>query len=294
MPTLATIIRALPATWPLPLWTLIGAVILSLPLLLAIRYKNRRLGTSSSQVSLFSLPVEIREMIYEELIDAECTPTFPAAAPRPQPRLRFSWLQRKKPSFTKYGILLANRSINQEFTRVLSKKATYVLKVDSSNERTGSLWPLDEDTMSKLRNCEVRIIATSSMLGSRDPRAMPRRWELRERVCDVLSAMKKVDSLRLHVHAVPDRIWNPLWLWSQVSQQFKCIDSPTFTEITFGLESWTLGENCLKRDADGRWKWRCQAGDHVVMDDPEGWQPIREFCAALYWECQVCQQRAAS
>ncbi|KAK7545945.1 hypothetical protein IWX49DRAFT_392205 [Phyllosticta citricarpa] len=286
MSTLATI------SWAT--WSLIGAFILSLPLL-AILHKNRLLRTPSSKASFFNLPPEIRNLVYDELIDSKCNPTFPAPVPRSPQRLRFGWpLQKKKPHFNRYGILLASRQVHKEFTAAMCKSALFVLKVDSSNERTGNLWPLDQDTMSKVRNCEIRVIATSSMLGSRDPRTMPREWELRERVCDVLSSMTKVDSLRLHVHAQPDRLWNPLWLWSAVSQQFKCVESPIFTEITFGLESWTLGENCLKRDADGRWRWRCQAGDHVVMDDPEGWQPIRDFCAALYWECQVCQQRAAS
>ncbi|KAK8177587.1 hypothetical protein IWX90DRAFT_22379 [Phyllosticta citrichinensis] len=290
MLTLATISWVIP-----PIWTLLGAFILSLPLL-AICYKNHLQRTPSSKASFFDLPPEIRNMVYEELIDPKCNPTFPAPVPHSPQRLRFGWpLQKKKPSFNRCGILLASRQVHKEFTAAMCKKALFVFQVeDSAKEMTGSLWPLDQDTMTKVRNCEVRVIATSTMLGSRDPRTMPREWELRERVCDVLSSLAKVNSLRLHVHAQPDRLWNPLWLWSAVSQQFKCVDKPTFTEITFGLESWTLGENCLKRDADGKWKWRCQAGDHVVMDDPEGWQPIRDFCAALYWECQVCQQRAAS
>ncbi|KAK0618708.1 hypothetical protein DIS24_g11603 [Lasiodiplodia hormozganensis] len=287
-----TLVPLLPANWTLSAWTLALAVALSLPLLLY--FQKRRAAKPEPFFNFTGLPAEIRNMVYEEMVDPDCNPSFPTEAMRaPRPLSMASWIpHRKKPNYPKYGILLASRQLHREFMDVLCKSATFTLNVDRSNEQSANLWPLSRDSVTKVRSCEIRIIATSNMLGSRDPRSMPRDWGLRDRVSRSLSAMKRVEKLRLHVHAVPDRMWNPLWLWSQVSQQFKDLAEPRFTAITFGLESWTLGENCLKRDADGRWKWTCPA-NHVVTDDPEGWQPIREFCAALYLECRECQQQRA-
>lgn len=288
---LATASR-LVAGWTLPVWTLTAAIAISLPLLFYLR--QRRSAAPASFFNFAGLPAEIRDMVYDELVDADCRPFLPTEAMRaPQP-LTFAWLpRRRKPAYAKYGILLASRQLHREFMDVLCKKATFTLNVDRSNEQSTNPWPLSHDTISKIRSCEIRIIATSNMLGTRDPRSMPREWGLRDRVSRSLSAMKRVEKLRLHVHAVPDRMWNPLWLWSQVSQQFKDLVEPRFTAITFGLESWTLGENCLKRETDGKWRWACPA-DHVVTEDPEGWQPIREFCAALYLECRECQRNRAA
>ncbi|KAL0259727.1 hypothetical protein SLS55_005467 [Diplodia seriata] len=286
---MALVMATAPTSWTLPVWTLVLAIALSLPLLLYCQ--QRRASKPENFFNLAALPAEIRNMIYEELVEPDCNPSFPTEAMRsPRPLRMMSWIpSHKKPHYPKYGILLASRQLHREFMDVLCKHATFTLNIDRSNEQSTNPWPLSRDSVCKIRSCEIRITATSNMLGSRDPRSMPRDWGLRDRVSRSLSAMKRVEKLRLHVHAVPDRMWNPLWLWSQVSQQFKDMAEPRFTAITFGLEPWTLGENCLKRDVDGRWKWTCPA-DHVVMDDHEGWQPIREFCAALYLECRECQR----
>ncbi|KAH7044546.1 hypothetical protein B0J12DRAFT_712138 [Macrophomina phaseolina] len=278
------------AGWTLTAWTLTAAIAISLPLLLF--YRQHRCAQPAHFFDFAGLPAEIRDMVYDELVEPDCRPHFRTEAMRrPQP-FRFWLPKRTAPSYPKYGILLASRQLHGEFMHVLCKRATFTLDVDRSNEHDPDLWPLSQRTISKIRSCEIRIIATSNMLGSRDPRSMPRDWGLRNRVSRSLGAMKRVEKLRLHVHAVPDRMWNPLWLWSQVSQQFKDLAEPRFTAITFGLESWTLGENCLKRAVDGKWRWTCPA-DHVVTEDPEGWQPIREFCAALYLECRQCQRDRA-
>lgn len=283
---------SLVAGWALPFWTLTAAITISLPLL--FYFWRHGSAAPTTHFDFMALPAEIRDMVYDQLVDQDCRPFFRTEAMRSLQPLRLGWLpRRRKPTFNKYAFLLANHQLHEEFMDVLWKKATFTLNVDRSNEQSTDLWPLSHDTVSRIRSCEIRIIATPTMLGCQDPRSMPREWALRDRVSRSLKAMKRVKKLRLHVHASPDRMWNPLWLWSQVSQQFKDVAEPQFTAITFGLDKpWGLGENSLKRAADGKWRWTCPE-DHVVTSDPEGWQPIREFCATLYLECPECQQNRA-
>ncbi|KAF2143310.1 uncharacterized protein K452DRAFT_286141 [Aplosporella prunicola CBS 121167] len=273
-------------SWTVLLGTLALAAALSLPLLVR-EIRQRQAASPTLSFGFTKLPAEIRDMVYEELVESD--PVYPAPlALRRRPGSLAWFLQQRKPAYTKCGILLASRQLHAEFVEVLCKKANFKLTIDRSNEKEARLWPLPAETMRRIRKCEVRIVATSAMLGSRDPRSMPREWALRDRVSRNLASMAKVESLKLHVHAVPDRMWNPLWLWSQVSQQFKDLEQPRFHRITFGIESWSLGENHLQRDGEGRWRWECP-GQHTAVDDAQGWQPIREFCAALYLECRQCQ-----
>ncbi|KAK3082080.1 hypothetical protein LTS18_005066 [Coniosporium uncinatum] len=91
--------------------------------------------------------------------------------------------------------------------------------------------------------------------------------------------------------------------------------------IKFELEGWTPGENWMARNftnhegvgkekaleppmpldsseeeevehgGDKGWTWRCSEG-HRVGGDVEGEMPIRQFCAMLYRDCEVCRPRA--
>jgi len=89
--------------------------------------------------------------------------------------------------------------------------------------------------------------------------------------------------------------------------------------IRFELEGWTPGENWMARNFTNRegvgrekalepprsvgegdkeggdpgWTWRCSEG-HRVGGDGEGEMPIRQFCAMLYRDCEVCRPRATT
>ncbi|KAF2085487.1 hypothetical protein K490DRAFT_46498 [Saccharata proteae CBS 121410] len=275
-------------------WTAILVIVVSLPLLILHR-QSKHTKPQEPPFPFLRLPAELRNLVYEELVDHRHRPTFP---PRDLQRRPLSCLRRlmtpKKVPTNRIAMMLVSRQVSGEYNDVLCKRARFTLDVAESNARRPDLWSISKEVLSRVRDCKVRIHATSRMLGAVDPRSMPRQWELRNRVADCLEPMQKVESLHLHVHAIPDPLWNPLWMWYHISQHFKELDGPAFTGISFDLAgSWTLGENHLGRDRDGRWQWRC-AMDHAVLDDTAGWQPIREFCAALYVECRVCQRAEAA
>lgn len=109
------------------------------------------------------------------------------------------------------------------------------------------------------------------MLGVPDPRTMPpASWSLATQIKSELSALSNIKSLNLHVKAIGDPLWNPLWVWFHASQAFvgmgegegellgddehemgiekkKRHTGPRLGKITFSLDTWSPGENHLER-----------------------------------------------
>ncbi|KAF1998433.1 hypothetical protein P154DRAFT_397042, partial [Amniculicola lignicola CBS 123094] len=258
------------------------------------------------------LPAELREMVYEELLEDPYYPPLPA---KPDVVSSFS-LAWRRPSTKKEAekkgswILLANKQVHGEYIDVLCKKTTYHLTVSPENYHptttiTGAtipipvakLWTLSPQTLSSIRSLTLKLITTSSMLGVRDPRNMtPSTWALARQIRAELSAVNRVKELNLHVKAIGDPLWNPLWVWYHAAQSFKSMGTtsgmlpmgPKVSRITFSLDTWSPGENYLARSVKhrGAWAWHCTEGHFVVLDFVA--PTVREFCAKLYAECRVC------
>jgi hypothetical protein len=147
------------------------------------------------------------------------------------------------------------------------------------------------------------------MLGVPDPRTMPpASWSLAAQVKSELAPLTNVKQLNLHVKAIGDPLWNPLWVWFHASQAFVPMGEddddedehdqqqatapkgPRLSKITFSLDTWSPGENHLERVAEepGKWGWYCPEG-HCVSTEAGPDMTVREFCARLYTECRVCR-----
>ncbi|KAJ5040733.1 hypothetical protein J3E72DRAFT_361197 [Bipolaris maydis] len=134
------------------------------------------------------------------------------------------------------------------------------------------------------------------MLGVTDPRSMTSSsWSLGRRMRQQLKHMSSIQTFTLDAKALGDPLWNPLWIWYHASQSLKLLGTdlsdtvprgPQLSRITFSLDTWSPGENYLKRQTEG-WTWYCARG-HVVATDFGHDMTVREFCAKLYKECKVC------
>ncbi|CAN9106253.1 unnamed protein product [Alternaria alternata] len=138
------------------------------------------------------------------------------------------------------------------------------------------------------------------MLGVTDPRSMTSSsWTLGRRMREQLKHMSSVQTFTLDAKALGDPLWNPLWIWYHASQSLKLLGTefsdtvprgPQLTQITFSLDTWSPGENYLKRDEKygGQWMWYC-AKNHLVGADVGAEMTVREFCGKLYQECSICR-----
>ncbi|KAF2104311.1 hypothetical protein NA57DRAFT_51144 [Rhizodiscina lignyota] len=297
------------------------------------------------------LPAELREMVYQSIIDDErnlldgepcCRPCYPARSEKLNdlsksivisvsnfitkcslqhllPRSFWSFIYFRSrgstpstsPSFLQTGdkifahllvtirrifckrkgtnIVFTNQQMHTEFTSVLCKKSTFKLFIEDDNHESELLWTISPAVTEAMRKCEVHIVATAGMTGCFDPRVAAADWPLRDKAFSELRKLVGLESMDLRIHARGSQIWNPIWLWHYTSQSFKVCEIKGFKEITFHLEGWSPGENKLCR-GDGKWVWRCAKG-HFVRDDTPGSMPIREFCKALYDECEECPSR---
>jgi hypothetical protein len=162
------------------------------------------------------------------------------------------------------------------------------------------VWEISPTTLSKVQNCSLKLVTTSSMLGVTDPRSMTSSsWTLGRRMREQLKHMSSVQTFTLDAKALGDPLWNPLWIWYHASQSLKLLGTdfsdtvprgPQLTQITFSLDTWSPGENYLKRDEKygGQWMWYC-AKDHLVGADVGAEMTVREFCGKLYQECSICR-----
>ncbi|KAF2194771.1 hypothetical protein K469DRAFT_706250 [Zopfia rhizophila CBS 207.26] len=308
--------------------SLVTLVALFVPLLLALTRQIRMQERRITRFRFLDLPPELRDLVYEHLLEDPYYPPRPSS-PKPGGLRGLSWLvpgRKNAPWATETGerksnwIFLVNKQIYAEYLDILCKKSRFTLTVSPSNypkslttspstptsppSKTQKIWQIASKTLEQVRKCDIKLITTSSMLGVPDPRNMaPASWPLAKQVRQELSSVKNVRELNLHVRAIGDPLWNPLWVWYHASQSFKSMgscSSPSFHEgegkttgpklnrITFSLDTWSPGENYLERDRQGRWGWWCGEG-HWVCADGEAGLTVREFCARLYAECRVCR-----
>jgi hypothetical protein len=267
-----------------------------------------------------SLPQELRDMVYENLLEEPCYPPPPTS----QPPSSLNWMlparwspssspPRKptRPGKNSSWLFLANKQIYQEYTDVLCKRSTFHLTVSPQNYRapsptnTDKLWTIAPSTLKHLRRASLQLVTTSHMLGSCDPRNMvSAEWALAQQLRDEVSAMAPSTHLTLDAKAIGDPLWNPLWIWFHSAASFKNMGTPAslscaageppkgprLQKLTFSLDTWSPGENYLARDDanEGAWTWYCMKGHSVAVDGP-GDVTVREFCGRLYQECRVCR-----
>jgi len=240
---------------------------------------------------------------------ASFSPSHPTPSFEPQHR------NKTKPS---NWLFLANKQTYNEYMEIMCKKTTFHLTVSPQNYpgpiaptaevqaieekpiENKRIWNISPETLKHLHKCDMKLIATSPMLGVTDPRNMkPGDWVLANKIREELKEVSNVRELNLQVKAIGDPLWNPLWVWYHASQSLKTMGTATESEgptgpklnrITFSLDTWSPGENLLERDADNgnQWMWKC-LHNHCVAPDGPGEVAVREFCARLYMECPTCR-----
>jgi hypothetical protein len=340
-------------------------ILLTISFLLIIHhhYNPKMTHPHSTTFPFMSLPPELRDMVYENLLEDPCYPPPPRSSPDSPSLFNFLMPGRSTQRGSGGGakrsnwILLASKQCYAEFIDVLVKKTTFHLTVSPANywavdavaantsiattEKDGSgltlpfttststpttpisslatftpprLFNISLSTLHRIRRCSIKLITTSSMLGVPDPRNMPpSSWALATHLKSELSSVRNVEELNLHVKAIGDPLWNPLWVWYHASQSFKDMGNPCPTpssttttseksfsgpkldRITFSLDTWSPGENHLARSQqdDRAWAWYCTK-DHQVALDGGADVTVREFCARLYMECRTCRPELES
>ena len=258
-----------------------------------------------------ALPQELRDMVYNNLLEDVSYPSPAASQPAPSLNgiLAGLWgsatnsrntTQAPKPS---NWMFLANKQIYAEYMDMLCKQGTFNLTVSPENYQPSAkddkIWSIAPSTRKNIRKASLQIVTTSAMLGCTDPRNMAScSWDLAARIRSELSLLESCAHLTLNAKAIGDPLWNPLWIWYHSSQSFKNIgtslsDHPTgpkLDKITFSLDTWSPGENYLQRDeaSKGAWTWYCMKGHNVGIDGGQE-QTVREFCGMLYRECRTCR-----
>lgn len=183
---------------------------------------------------------------------------------------------------------LVSRQFRDEYMYVFCRCATFHFTLDASITPSERPFKIAPETLSRIRKCALRILATPGIVGAFDPREATGDWLLRDKVFEAMEDMKSLTDMTLSIQACGNQLWNPLWLWHFTSQAFKESKVQAFRRIDFTLEGWTLREpNHMARRADGNWEWQCAEG-HCVQEDREGQMPVRQFCGALYAECRIC------
>ncbi|KAI8932836.1 hypothetical protein NX059_010319 [Plenodomus lindquistii] len=296
--------------------TLVTLLAVALPLVLYFAY--RRYEYAHRQPFRFlDLPQELRDMVYENLIE---DPFYPPPKPCMN-KCKTIWLlpgcSASAPIYRghlhgKNWIFLVSKQLYKEYMDMICKRTTFHLTVSPQNYQPsldtrassppdGRIWNIGKDTLQNLKTCSLKLITTSAMLGVTDPRNMTSSdWTLARQIREELKNVENATNLTLDAKALGDPLWNPLWIWYHSSQSFKAMGTelsdttpvgPKLTRITFSLDTWSPGENYLKRDEKngGRWTWYCMH-DHEVGLDIGPNMTVREFCGKLYQECTVCSE----
>lgn len=294
----------------------IATVVLLVDALLRLAYRAlqrvRKMHNQNAKPFPFeSLPQELRDMVYQNLLEDV---SYPSSAAR-QPASSFNemlaglWAPGNKtqklvnaPKSSNW-IFLANKQICAEYMDVLCKQGIFHFTVSPENYQSpgqdNRIWQIAPSTFKNVRKASLQLITTSAMLGCTDPRNMKSSsWELAARLRSEFSRLESCTQLTLDAKAIGDPLWNPLWIWYHSSQSFKdigtslsdCPTGPTLDKITFSLDTWSPGENYLERDEanKGAWTWYCMKGHNVGLDGGSE-QTVREFCGMLYRECRTCR-----
>lgn len=299
--------------------TTITSLAVVLPVLFcAVKEVVRMQNARRKPFPLLDLPRELRDLIYENLLE---DPEYPAPLAKQQHGSSLGWIlpgrrssapESSPPTHKSNWIFLANKQVYQEYMDMLCKRATFHLTVapinrestpDTSGDRypeDNRIWRISKDVLKNLRSCSLKLNTTSAMLGVPDPRDMTSSdWPLARQIREELKYIENVTSLTLPVKAIGDPLWNPLWIWYHASQSFKSMGTeasdtvpigPRLNRIEFSLDTWSPGENYIQRDetCEGRWTWYCMEGHAVALDiGPD--MTVRQFCGKLYEVCKVCR-----
>ncbi|KAF2396344.1 hypothetical protein EJ06DRAFT_534072 [Trichodelitschia bisporula] len=266
--------------------------------LLSARLPRRRVDP---RLTFMGLPRELRDKVFDLLVDTKPTPQPPAhsiipwSARLPVPLKRWvpSFLApkpRRKKSVVRAwlnNLTLVSRQFGTEFKDALYRRSTFEFVIDASSPRH----PLTDNPsmLCHVRYAAVYMRASSQLVGAFDPRTVTKEWLLQKRVFKAMEQMTDLKVMNLEIQAQGNEMWNPLWLWYYTSQAFKKNHVRQFDRIHFSLQSGTYREpNHLKRNAEGRWEWQCPKG-HWVMDDIQGFEAVHSFCGHIYQVCTICE-----
>ncbi|KAF2431608.1 hypothetical protein EJ08DRAFT_696400 [Tothia fuscella] len=282
-------------------------------------WSEKRASKNAPPSRLMSLPAELRNEIYSYLLEPEPTQApmmrqvaetimgtplvnicFTRILAFCRPVLELSPIRLRLPFYTPprahstptyehlNRMTLASKQFKSEFMDVYCRIFTFNFTLDASDITHEKPFKIGEETLGRMRKCMLKILATPGIVGAFDPREAPADWLLRDKVFAAMSQMTSLQDMVLSINACGNQLWNPLWLWHFTSQAFKGSPIKAFRRIEFKLEGWTLREpNHLARNPMGEWEWHCSE-NHCVRVDEETSQPVREFCAALYHECRIC------
>jgi hypothetical protein len=190
---------------------------------------------------------------------------------------------------------LVSRQFQSESLDVYHRNATLYSTLDASSPAAPLhnvfTNPKAAGSLSRVRVCSLKILATPGISGAFDPREVSSdgEWALKDRVFEAMESMEVLRDMSLNIQAAGNQLWNPVWLWHFTSQAFKESKVQAFRRIEFTLENWNFREpNHMIRNDKGDWEWRCAKGHHMQDDIPRR-LAIREFCGALYDKCEVCE-----
>lgn len=296
---------------------------------------------SNAPFPFMELPPELRDMVYENLLE---DPHYPPPRPCPKPRGP-SWL----PSMPQIGstdtettshksnfLFLANKQIYSEYMDIMCKKTTFHMTVAPHNytppatsaEEEKDIWQISPQVLKQMKRCDIKLVTTSTMLGVSDPRNMkPEEWALARQMRRQLSEVENISELNLHVKAIGDPLWNPLWVWYHATQALRGMGSaenendwvkvdvvgaenqpskldrsaeikgitstspactgPKFNRITFSLDMWSPGENYLMRDPANNNQWAWWCLKGHCVGQVGSELTVRQFCSWLY-DCPTC------
>lgn len=309
---------------PLGVATLLTVVALIVPLLLlwAVKKFKKMQDDNRTPFPFLELPQELRDMVYEHLIEE---PSYPQPPKCPKHASSMNWMLPGRWSSTSSAsvppkpsnwLLLANKQIYNEYIDLLTKRKLFNLTISPANYQnpcatptsslpsSHSIWRIAPSTLKQIRSAHLQLITTSTMLGVPDPRKMASaEWDLARQIRLQLLSLSSATSLTLDAKAIGDPLWNPLWIWFHACQSFKHMGTaasdlgavgPRLERITFSLDTWSPGENYMARDKANRgaWTWYCVKGHAVGVDGGAGTGSdltVREFCGKLYQQCRVCR-----
>lgn len=224
------------------------ALVIPLVYFLFRQTMSERQDLNAHHFPFMELPPELRDMVYGYLVE---DPHYPPPAPSTPGSPLLKWLipsqwpsaqpTQEEKKLKGSWMFLANKQLYAEFTEVECKKATFHLSVTPANypksvpitptstaitstpdPTTPSLWKIKPSTLNAIRKCDIKLVISSAMLGVPDPRNMaPDSWTLAHKVRAELKHLSKVQELNMHVQAIGDPLWNPLWVWYHASQSFK-------------------------------------------------------------------------
>jgi hypothetical protein len=107
------------------------------------------------------------------------------------------------------------------------------------------MFPMTPEAMRKLRKCSIQVTITPSTLDVPDLHNTTHdAWAPTRQIYSELQYFERIEHLSLHIRAVGDSLWNPLWMLYHVAQPFKAMGPSTSvcekTKLSKWYKSWDL------------------------------------------------------